>query len=291
MRLHPFELVEPDTLAAALDALARLDGEARLVAGGTALVPMIRLGLVKPDRLISLHRLPELAEIRRDGGTLQLGTMARLAHIHSAPIVREGWPLLAEAARRVATPAIRVSGTIGGNLCYAEAASDPAPALLCLEAEVRVAGAAGGRTVPVADFFRGFYETALAPGEIVTAIRVPATPAGARSGYVKFTSRSAEDRPLVGVAALVVPDSSGRWVDARIGLGGVAPTPIRARRSEAALRGETPSNAVLRAVAETAAREAEPLSDLMGSADYRREMIRVWVRRLLTTLRDGARSS
>jgi carbon-monoxide dehydrogenase medium subunit len=141
------------------------------------------------------------------------------------------------------------------------------------------------------DFFRGFYETALAPGEIVTTIRVPAAPAGARSGYVKFTSRSAEDRPLVGVAALVVPDSAGRWVDARIGLGGVAPTPIRARRAEAALRGETPSDAVLRAAAETAAREAEPLSDLMGSADYRREMIRVWVRRLLATLRDGARSS
>jgi len=325
VRLHPFDLVEPDTLAAALDALARLDGEARLVAGGTALVPMIRLGLVKPDRVISLHRLPEFAEVRRDGGTLQLGAMARLADICTAPAVREGWPLLAEAARRVATPAIRVSGTIGGNLCYAEAASDPAPALLCLEAQVRVAGAAGGRTVPVVDFFRGFYETALAPGEIVTAIRVPAaaggrtvpvvdffrgfyetalapgeivtairvpaTPAGARSGYVKFTSRSAEDRPLVGVAALVVRDSSGRWDDVRIGLGGVAPTPIRAPRAEAVLRGEAPGDATLRAAAEAAAREAEPLSDLMGSADYRREMIRVWVRRLLTSLRDGARSA
>ena len=284
MRLHPFELVEPDTLPAALDALAHLDGEARLVAGGTALVPMIRLGLVKPDRLISLHRLTDLREIRRDGGALHLGAMARLADIHAAPLVREGWPLLAEAARRVATPAIRVSGTIGGNLCYAEAASDPAPALLCLEAEVRVAGAAGQRTVPVVDFFRGFYETALDPGEIVTSVRVPAAPSGARTGYVKFTSRSAEDRPLVGVAALVVPDSSGRWVDVRIGLGGVAPTPIRAPRAEATLRGETPSDGALRAAAEAAAREAEPLSDLMGSADYRREMIRVWVRRLLTSL-------
>ena len=291
VRLYPFQLVEPETLAAALDAVAGRDGDARLVAGGTALVPMIRLGLVKPDRLISLHRLPELAAIRRDGGILELGAMARLADIHTAPLVREGWPLLAEAARRVATPAIRVSGTIGGNLCYAEAASDPGPALLCLEAEVRIARSVGGRTVPATDFFRGFYETALQPGEIVTAIRVPATPGGARSGYVKFTSRSAEDRPLVGVAALVVPDSSGRWLDARIGLGGVAPTPIRARRAEATLRGESPTDAALRATAEAAAREAEPLSDLMGSADYRREMIRVWVRRLLTMLRDGTRSS
>ena len=291
MRLHQFELVEPDTLPGALDALARLDGEARLVAGGTALVPMIRLGLVKPDRLITLHRLSQLAEIRRDGGVLELGAMARLADIDAASVVREGWPLLAEAARRVATPAIRVSGTIGGNLCYAEAASDPAPALLCLDAELRVAGADGTRAVVLRGFFRGFYETALEPGEIVTAIRVPAMPTGARSGYVKFTSRSAEDRPLVGVAALVVPDAGGCWSDVRIGLGGAAPTPIRAPRAEAVLRGEAPGDATLRAAAEAAAREAEPLSDLMGSADYRREMIRVWVRRLLTSLRDGARSA
>jgi carbon-monoxide dehydrogenase medium subunit len=289
VRLHPFELVEPETLAEAIAALARLDGEARLVAGGTALVPMIRLGLVKPERLISLHRLPALARVRLDGDTLELGAMARLADVHTAGIVRQGWPLLAEAVRRVATPAIRSSGTIGGNLCYAEAASDPAPALMCLEAQVRVAGSASERAIPVVDFFRGFYEAALEPGEVVTAIHVPPAPAGARSGYVKFTSRSAEDRSLVGVAALVAPDSAGRWVDARIGLGGVAPTPIRARRAEAVLRGEAPSDAALHAAAEAAAREAEPLSDLMGSADYRREMIRVWVRRLLTTLRDGGR--
>lgn len=287
MRLHPFRLVEPESLTDAFDALARLDGEARLVAGGTALVPMIRLGLVKPDRLISLHRLTALTEIRVDGGDLELGAMATHADIARSSLVRNGWPLLGEAARRVASPAIRTSGTIGGNLAYAEAASDPAPALLCLDAEVRVAGRGGSRSVPVARFFRGFYEAALEPGEIVTGIRVPPTPAGARSGYVKFTSRSAEDKPLIGVAALIVPDPAGRCVEARIGLGGAAPTPIRARAAEEILRGQAPSDAAVRAAAETAAHEAEPLSDLMGSADYRREMIRVWVRRLLITLRDS----
>ena len=199
MRLSPFELVEPETLADALAALARLDGEARLIAGGTALVPMLRLGLVKPERLISLHRLPALAGIRIDDGALVVGATATLADIERARVVREGWPLLAEAVHRVASPAIRTSGTIGGNLCYAEAASDPAPALLCLEAEVRVAGLAGSRAVPITRFFRGFYETALEPGELVTAVRIPAPPPGARSGYVKFTPRSAEDKPLVGV--------------------------------------------------------------------------------------------
>ena len=288
MRLHPFRLVEPESLSEAIDAVARLDGEARLVAGGTAIVPMIRLGLVKPDRLISLIRLSALSRIGLDGSALELGATATLADIERSGLVRGGWPLLAEAVRRVATPAIRTSGTIGGNLAYAEAASDPAPALLCHDAEVRVAGPGGARTVPIAQFFRGFYEAALEPGEIVTGVRVPPPPKGARAGYIKFASRSAEDRPLVGVAAQIVLDEAGRCREARIGLGGVAPTPIRAGRAETALQGEAMSDAAVRAAAETAAQEAQPLSDLMGSADYRREMIRVWVRRLLVKLRDGA---
>jgi len=286
VRLYPFRLVEPESLTEAVDAFGRLDGEARLVAGGTALVPMIRLGLVKPDRLVSLHRVPALHEIRVDNKTLVLGATATHADIDRAHVVRDGWPLLAEAVRRVATPAIRTSGTIGGNLAYAEAASDPAPALLCHDAEVRVVGPGGARTVPIARFFRGFYEAALEPGEIVTAVRVPPPPAGARGGYIKFTSRSAEDKPLIGVAALIVLDLSGRCTDARVALGGAAPTPIRAEGAERILRGEAVSDAAMRAAAEAAAQDADPLSDLMGSANYRREMIRVWVRRLLAKLRD-----
>jgi carbon-monoxide dehydrogenase medium subunit len=288
VRLTPFTLVEPESLSDALAAIARLDGEARVISGGTALVSMIRLGLIKPDHLVSLHRIPGMAQIRADGSALELGAMATLADVERSRAVREGWPLIAEAVRRVATPAIRTSGTIGGNLAYAEAASDPAPALLCLDAEVRLAGPGGARTVPIRRFFRGFYEAALEPGEIVAAVRVPRPPAGSRGGYVKFTSRSAEDKPLVGVAALVVLDAAGRCQDVRIGLGGAAPTPIRAQRAEGALLGTPLTDDAARAAAEAAAEEAEPLSDLMGSADYRREMIRVWVRRLLVALRDGA---
>ena len=289
MRLTPFTLVEPESVSEALAAVAQLDGEARLVGGGTALIPMIRLGLVKPDRLVSLQRVPSLAEIRLDGGALELGALATHADVERSRVVREGWPLVAEATRRVATPAIRTSGTIGGNLAYAEAASDPAPALMCHDAEVRVVGPRGSRAVPIARFFRGFYEAALEPGEIVTSVRVPPAPAGARGGYIKYTSRSAEDKPLIGVAALVVLDAAGRCAHVRLALGGAAPTPIRAERAEAALISEPLTEAAARAAADLAARDAEPLSDLMGSADYRREMIRVWVRRLLIGLRDGAR--
>ena len=285
MRLRPFALAEPESVAEAVEILARLDGEVRVIAGGTALVPTMRLGLVTPDRLVSLHRIPGLSGIRVDKGVLEIGAMTSRAALARDRALRAGWPLLAHAAGRVATPAIRSTATLGGNLCYAEAASDPAPALLCLDAQVRVADSVGERVVPIGDFFTGFYETAVAPGEILTAVRVPATPSGARSGYMRFCPRSAEDKPLVGVAALLVLDAAKRVAEVRIALAGAAPTPIRARRAESALRGELLTDAVIRSAAEAAAAEADPLSDLMGSAAYRREMIRVWVRRLLLSLR------
>jgi aerobic carbon-monoxide dehydrogenase medium subunit len=287
MRLRPFALAEPVSVAEALEMLAHLDGEARVIAGGTALVPTLRLGLVAPDRLISLHRIPALTDVRVKKGALEIGAMTTLAALARHGVVRSGWPLLAQAAGRVATPAIRSMATLGGNLCYAEAASDPAPALLCLDAQVRVADGVGERVVPIAELFTGFYETAIAPGEILTGVRVPAPPAAARGGYVKFCPRSAEDKPLVGVAALLTLDASRRVESIRLGLGGAAPTPIRARNAEAAVQGQSLTDAVAREAAEAAAAAAEPLSDVMGSADYRREMIRVWVRRLLVALRDG----
>lgn len=288
MRLRPFALIEPATVGEAIGALAESDGDARLVAGGTALVPMMRLGLLRPDRIVALHGIAALGGIRTDGGVLELGATVTHAELGRVPAVRAHWPLLAEAALSVASPAIRTTATVGGNLAYAEAASDLSPALLVLDAEVRVAGRAGERAVPATAFFRGFYEAALEPGELVARVRVPPVPAGARSGYVKFCPRAAEDKPLVGVTALLVLDGRGRCEDVRLGLGGAAPTPLRARRAEAVVRGEGLGDTAIRAAAQAAADEADPLSDFMGSADYRREMVRVWVRRLLTALRDGA---
>ena len=287
MRLPPFRLEEPQSVPEAIEILARPDGEARVIAGGTALVPTLRLGLVRPARLVSLHGIPELRSLRVDGQALEVGatvTVAALARHHST---RADWPLLAHAAGCVATLAIRSTATVGGNLCYGEAASDLAPALLCLEAQVRVGDSVGERVVPVTELFKGFYETAVEAGEIATGLRVPAVPREARTGYVRFCPRSAEDKPLIGVAGLLVLDAGRRVSELRLGLGGAAPTPKRARRAEAAATGQELGDAMIRTVAEAAAAEAEPLSDLVGSADYRREMIRVWVRRLLVTLRDG----
>ncbi len=272
-------------MAEALAALGSAAGDARLIAGGTALVPMLRLGLLRPQRVISLHRVAALAGASVNEGGLRLGAMATVAAIHRSPVVRSGWPLLAEAAGRVATPAIRSSATVGGNLAYAEPASDLAPALLCLDAEVEIAGPSGRRALQLAGFLTDFYETSLESGEILTEVRAPAPPSGARSGYVKFCPRSLEDKPLVGVAALVALDEGGRrCLEARIAIGAAAPTAIRARRAELALRDQPLDDGAIRIAADAAAEEASPLSDLMGSADYRREMVRVWVRRLLASL-------
>jgi carbon-monoxide dehydrogenase medium subunit len=285
VRLQPFELVQPDSVADAVKALGRADGDARVIAGGTALVPMLRLGLLRPGHLISLHRIAELGTIDASDGDLRIGATATLAAVARASQVRDRWPLVAEAVGRVATPGIRNSATLGGNLGYAEPASDPAPALLCLDAAVEMAGPAGSRSLPLSQFFAGFYETALAPGEIITGVRVPAAPTGARTGYVKFCPRSAEDKPLVGVAALLVMEGT-RCRDARIGLGAVAPSAIRAGRAEGVLRGATLDAATIAAAADAAVEETDPLTDLMGTREYRQQMVRVWVRRLVTSLRD-----
>src|SRR5262245_52253331 len=158
MRLRPFELIEPDSVDEAVAAFAREGDAARIVSGGTALVPMIRLGLLRPDPLITLHRVPGLVDVRIANGTLHLGAMVSMADLSRSPMVRGRWKLLAEAAGRVATPAIRTSATVGGNLAYAEAASDGAAALLCLEASVETAGPGGDRSAPITSFFTGFYE-------------------------------------------------------------------------------------------------------------------------------------
>jgi carbon-monoxide dehydrogenase medium subunit len=288
VRLPAFELHEPRSLEETLALLGRLEGDVRVAAGGTALLSMVRMGLLRPDHVVTLHRVPGLDALGAREGTLQAGALVTLARLARAAEVRRDWPLLADAAAAVATPAIRSAATVGGSLAYAEAASDLAPALLCLEAEVEVAGPGGRRRIPVAAWHVDFYATALAAGELVVGLRVPPPVPGTRGGYVKYSARSAEDRALVGVAALLVPDGAvaGAW-RVRLGLGGVAPTPLRARRAEARLDGGALDDVAIGEAAVTAAAECAPLDDLMGSADYRREMVRVWVARLLAALRDG----
>jgi aerobic carbon-monoxide dehydrogenase medium subunit len=178
-------------------------------------------------------------------------------------------------------------GTLGGNLCYGESASDPSPALIALGAEIILHGPAGRRRLAVEDLFTGFYETALAPGEVLEAVVVPGQTASRRWRYVKWTPRAREDKPLVGFAAVIDVESQGRarvCRKIRLGLGGVHPFPLRLREAERMLIGVEASPDVVRRAADAAAGEIQPFDDLQASADYRREMTRVWVRRVVSEL-------
>jgi carbon-monoxide dehydrogenase medium subunit len=290
MILRPFDYLESKTVDDAVAALKTGGEDARVIAGGTALVPLMKHSVLRPSLLVSIAKVPGLAEIADAGaGGLRIGGVATHWAVSHAAAVQAHSPLLAYACARVASPTIRSMGTLGGNLCYGESASDPSPALLALRASVRLHGPAGERTVPITEFFTGFYETALREAEVLTSIDVPAMPAGARWRYLKWTPRAQEDKALVGLAAMLVVDGR-RCRVARLGLGGVGASPVVLARAEQALQGQELDAATIARAAEAAADEVEPMDDLQGSAEYRRDMLRVWVRRVVTGLAEGRAS-
>jgi len=286
--LRAFDYVECGDVGEAVAALAAHGDEARLIAGGTALVPLMKHQVLRPAVLVSVARVRGLADIApRDDGGVRVGALATHAAVARSPLVRERVPLLAAACGRVASPTIRAMGTLGGNLCYGESASDPSPALLALRAELRVRGPEGERVVPIAEFFTGFYETSLRDGEVLTAIDVPPMSADAAASvrwrYLKWTPRAREDKALVGLA-VVLAIAEGVCRRARVGLGGVAVSPVALIGVERALEGARLERDTFERVAEIAAGEVEPIDDLQGTASYRRDMLRVWVRRVVAEL-------
>jgi carbon-monoxide dehydrogenase medium subunit len=282
--LRPFEYMEGKTVDDAVAALERGGEDARVIAGGTALVPLMKHSVLRPSLLVSIARVPGLADIApAASGDLRIGGVATHWAVSHSTLVQERSPLLAYACARVASPTVRSVGTLGGNLCYGESASDPSPALLALRASVLLHSPGGARTVPITEFFTGFYETALRQAEVLTAIDVPAMPAGARWRYLKWTPRAQEDKALVGLAALLVLDGR-RCRVAHLGVGGVGASPVVLARAEQALEGQELDETTIARAADAAAGEVEPIDDLQGSADYRREMLRVWLRRVVTGL-------
>ena len=290
MILRPFQYVECANVGEAVAALRVHGDDARLIAGGTALVPLMKHQVLRPAVLVSVSRVPGLSAIESlDDGGVRIGALATHAAVARSPLVRERAPLLAEACGRVASPTIRAMGTLGGNLCYGESASDPSPALLVLRARARLTGPDGERVVSIAEFFTGFYETALGDGEVLTAVDVPAVraatdpPSSLRWRYLKWTPRAREDKALVGLAVMLSM-ADGVCRAAGLGLGGVAVSPVTLAGAERALEGARLEAATLARVAEIAAAEVEPVDDLQATAGYRRDMLRVWTRRVLAEL-------
>jgi len=288
--MNAFDYRSPRSLAEALAVLGEYGEDARVVAGGTALVTMMRQRLVQPSCLVSLRDVQGLDRIETDNGGLRLGALATHREAETSPLVRERIPVLAETFRRVATVRIRHMATVGGALAHADPNQDPPVTLLALGARVEIRGAQGSRELPLAEFFRDYYETALEPGELVTAIKVAPPPPATGAAFLKFLPRTADDYATVAAAAIVTLEPDGiRCREARIALGSVGVTPLRARSAEALLAGEGLSESVLRAAGEAAKTAVDPLSDHRGSAAYKREMTAVMVGRALTQAWEAAR--
>ena len=283
--MHPFNLHTPESLSAAAALLDEHGDAAKVMAGGTALTLMMKQSLLQPEHLVSLHRVAEGRAIELDGGTLRIGALVTHREVETSPLVREQAPLLANTYSRVATVRIRNVATVGGGLAHADPAQDPQPALLALGASVRVVSAASERVVPMTEFCVDYYETALAPGELVAELLVPVEPRFDKGVYLKYLPRTQDDYATVAVAALASV-ANGKISDVRVGLGAVAPTPVRATAVEQALNGGPASADAVRAAAALVADLVDPLDDARGSAGYKREMAVVFTRRALERVLD-----
>jgi aerobic carbon-monoxide dehydrogenase medium subunit len=286
--IRPFELHQPDSLAAVLALLAEYGGEdVHLMAGGTSLVLLMNLGLVEPTRVISLRRVAELQGIQAlPSGGLEIRALATHRQGELSAQVQAYCPALATTFGHVATVRIRNQGTIGGNVAHADPAQDPPPMLIALDAQVVLTSESGERVVPLDEFFVDYLTTTLQPGEVLTSIRLPALPAGTRATYEKFLPRTHDDYATVSVAATMRLDPDGRCADLRVALGGAAGVPLHARAVEDALRGEMPTDQRIADAAALVLDLVDPPDDARGSPAYKRRMARVWTERALKNLRD-----
>jgi carbon-monoxide dehydrogenase medium subunit len=279
--LRPFEIHQPDSVEAASALVGRHGDDAAFYAGGTELLLVMKEGLVRYRHLVDLKTIPGLGGLAFDeaSGVLTIGGTTTHRTLEHHPVVRERFPIIAEVERLVANVRVRHVGTIGGNLCFAEPHADPGTLFLTFDAEVELAGPRGARTVPIGEFFLGAYETARQPDEVLTAVRLRQGGAHTRWAYMKF---GIYERPTLGVALALTLDAGRRGIeDVRIAVGCVGPAPARVPQAEAALRGRplADAEAHLERAAAAAAEAADAVDDLHGSAEYKVEMVKVFVRR------------
>jgi aerobic carbon-monoxide dehydrogenase medium subunit len=289
--LRAFEYHAPTTLDEALSLLQQHGESARALAGGTDLVVQMKENATKfaaPSHIINLLRLPELTGIDfRENAGLRIGAGASMMEVAQSPIIRDRYTAIAEGAALVGSYQTMNMATVGGNLCNAAPSADIAPPLLAFEAKAMIVGPSGRRSLPLPEFFLAPGRTALATGELLAEVRVAVPQPGTGSAYARHTPRKQMDIAVVGVAAALTL-AGDRIEQARVALGAVAPTPVRARRAEAALEGQTASDDVFARAAEAATNECSPISDVRGSAEFRRYIVRVMTERML---REAARRS
>jgi aerobic carbon-monoxide dehydrogenase medium subunit len=278
----PFEYRTPKNLKEVHATLQEFGPDAKLIAGGTALVIMMKQRLVRPSCVVSLRSVRGLNGIELKDGGVSIGGLATHREVESSSLLRRRLPMLTETYHHVATIRVRNMATVGGGLAHADPNQDPPPALIALGATVKATSASGSRVLPLDGFFTDYYETVLNPDEIITELFIPKLPANSGAAYLKFLPRTADDYATVSAAAVLTLDKSLKNIaDVRIALGSVGTTPIRATAAEDVLRGQPLKSEAFSEAGEKAKEAVDPISDFRGSAGYKREMAAVFVRRAL----------
>jgi len=279
------KFLEPKNISEAVSLLDQYADDSKVIAGGTSVVLMLQQKLIMPGVLISLGRVDGHDYIRLEDDGLHIGALTKLSDIERSDVVKKFCPALAHAFSVVGNIRVRNQATIGGNLSAADYAADPPAMLTALDARVQVQGPEKKREIPLSEFFLGFYTTSLEPNEILTEVFIPSLPSSARAAYHKYTSISAEGRPCVAIGAVADFDNDGKCSDLRIAIGAAVETPQRVAEAEALAHGSPLTDELIADIANEYSLKLDPLTDVRGSAWYRKEMIRVFVKRALEEVR------
>ena len=275
-----FEYHAPTSIGEATALLARLGEDAKVLSGGQSLIPLMKLRLASPPHVVDINGISGLAGIREADGFLRIGALTRESDLEGSELVRTRYPLLYETTKVIADPIVRNLATVGGNLAHADPANDHPATMLALGAEIVAIGPRGERTIAIASFFTGPFSTALKGDEIVVEIRIPTPPPRSGGAYLKL-ERKVGDFATAAVAVQLTLGADGTCAQVGIGLTNVGPTPIKALKAEAALKGKRPDEATLKQAAQLASEAAQPSDDLRGSVAYKKDMIRVLTTRAL----------
>ena len=283
-----FEYFSPRTLEEALSLLQKLGPDAKLLSGGQSLIPMMKLRLLSPQYIVDINRIPGLDYISESDGQLRIGALTREHELETSDLVKSKFPILADTAKVIADPLVRGQATVCGNLAHGDPANDHPATMLALGATVVATGPKGQREIRIEEFFPGLFTTALAAEEILTEIRIPLPPPASGGAYLKM-ERKVGDFATAGVAAQITLDGAGACQRAGVGLTNVGLTPIKAKQAEAFLAGKVLDDATIKQAAGLAAADSQPMDDIRGSADYKRDLVRVLTARALGRALDRAR--
>lgn len=283
-----FEYVAASSIPEAIALLEQHGDEAKILAGGQSLIPILRFRLASPAFLIDINRIADLEYIQETDGTLHIGALTREVELDTSPLIRHRYPILLDTSMGVADPVVRNWATVGGNIAHADPANDHPATMLALGASIVAQGPNGTRVIPIESFFTdSAFETTLAPNEILTEIRIPAPRDHSGGAYVKL-ERKVGDYAIAGVAAYVTLDENGLVTQAGIGLTNVSPSPLKARNAEQSLLGTSLDDAAIHRAADLAAAASQPVSDTRGPVEYKRAMVRTLCVRALRKARTRA---